>query len=294
MKSLSIVIIGYNTAKYLKKLLLSIQEAVLPHDIVVELIYVDDCSSDNSLNLFDSFETGLTKKSHRFSQNKGRVHATNKGLSLASSDWILFLQSNVTVDTNIFLEYQKAVEKTDCIAVGGKILYESEDAVFQKYLNSPMRGSNKCKQYQNLHYEHLLFGNCIIKKTIFKSIPLNLKLVKYGGEELDFAYRLHLNHYKKMIYCNSAIVTRRDHPALIKHLCRLEEFGRSNLTLLEDSLQKRVLKKNFFTLIFIYNNRVNLFTNRLCLFFYKNIAGYFFIIKIILLTSIIKGVHQKN
>jgi len=56
MKSLSIVIIGYNTAKYLKKLLLSIQEAVLPHDIVVELIYVDDCSSDNSLNLFDSFE----------------------------------------------------------------------------------------------------------------------------------------------------------------------------------------------------------------------------------------------
>ena len=84
----------------------------------------------------------------------------------------------------------------------------------------------------------------IIKKTIFKSIPLNLKLVKYGGEELDFAYRLHFNHYKKMIYCNSAIVTRRDHPALIKHLCRLEEFGRSNLALLEDSLQKRVLKKN--------------------------------------------------
>ena len=97
-----------------------------------------------------------------------------------------------------------------------------------------------------------------------------------------------------MIYCNSAIVTRIDHPGLIKHLCRLEEFGRSNLTLLEDSLQKRVLKKNFFTLIFIYNNRVNLFTNRFCLFFYKNIAGYFFIIKIILLTSIIKGVHQKN
>ena len=157
-----------------------------------------------------------------------------------------------------------------------------------------MRGSNKYKQYQNLHYEHLLFGNCIIKKTIFKSIPLNLKLVKYGGEELDFAYRLHLNHYKKMIYCNSAIVTRRDHPALIKHLCRLEEFGCNNLTLLEDHLQKRVLKKNFFTLIFIYNDRVNLFTNRLCLFFYKNIAGYFFIIKIILLTSIIKGMHQKN
>ena len=61
MKSLSIVIIGYNTAECLKKLLLSIQEVVLPHDIAVELIYVDDCSSDNSLNLFDSFETGLTK-----------------------------------------------------------------------------------------------------------------------------------------------------------------------------------------------------------------------------------------
>ena len=97
-----------------------------------------------------------------------------------------------------------------------------------------------------------------------------------------------------MIYCNSAIVTRKDHPGLIKHLSRLEEFGRSNLTLLEDSLQRRVLKKNFFTLIFIYNNGINLFTNRLGIFFYKNIAGYFFIIKIILLTSIIKGMHQKN
>tara|TARA_B100000401_G_scaffold407725_1_gene324112 strand:+ start:670 stop:1554 length:885 start_codon:yes stop_codon:yes gene_type:complete len=294
MKSLSIVIIGYNTAECLKKLLLSIQEAVLPHDIAVELIYVDDSSSDNSLNLFDSFKIDLIKKSFRFSQNKGRVHATNKGISLASLDWILFLQSNITVNKNIVLEYQKTVEKTDCIAVGGKILYESEDAVFQKYLNNPMRGSNQYRQYQNLQYEHLLFGNCVIKRSVFESIPLNLKLVKYGGEELDFAYRLHINHYKKMIYCNSAIVTRKDHPGLIKHLSRLEEFGRSNLTLLEDSLQRRVLKKNFFTLIFIYNNGINLFTNRLGIFFYKNIAGYFFIIKIILLTSIIKGMHQKN
>ena len=294
MKSLSIVIIGYNTAECVKKLLLSIQEVVLPHDIAVELIYVDDSSSDNSLNLFDNFKIDLIKKSFRFSQNKGRVHATNKGISLASFDWILFLQSNITVNKNIVLEYQKTVEKTDCIAVGGKILYESEDAVFQKYLNNPMRGSNQYRQYQNLQYEHLLFGNCVIKRSVFESIPLNLKLVKYGGEELDFAYRLHINHYKKMIYCNSAIVTRKDHPGLIKHLSRLEEFGRSNLTLLEDSLQRRVLKKNFFTLIFIYNNGINLFTNRLGIFFYKNIAGYFFIIKIILLTSIIKGMHQKN
>jgi len=288
----SLVIIGFNTEQYLKKLLVSIEKIRYPLESM-EVIYIDDASTDNSLSLFENFELNCNTKSFAFKQNMGRVYASDKGIKLATGEWILNLQSNVVVDENILNAYYKSINER-IVAVGGKIVYESEDQKFQTYLNHGTRGINQYKQHQPIKYQHLIFGNCIIKQSVFQNIKLNLELQAYGGEELDFTYRLNREYPQQTIACTTAIVTRVNHPKLTIHCLRLEEFGQINFPLLNTVLQqtvvkyKLVLKKKF---IFKY---LILFINRISFKLYQRGCGTQGIIKILMLTSILKGYYKNT
>jgi len=288
----SLVIIGFNTEQYLEKLLVSIEKIRYPLESM-EVIYIDDASTDNSLSLFENFELNCNTKSFAFKQNMGRVYASDKGIKLATGEWILNLQSNVVVDENILNAYYKSINER-IVAVGGKIVYESEDQKFQAYLNHATRGINQYKQHQPIKYQHLIFGNCIIKQSVFQNIKLNLELQAYGGEELDFAYRLNSEYPQQTIACKTAIVTRVNHPKLTIHCLRLEEFGEINFPLLNTVLQqtvvkyKLVLKKKF---IFKY---LILFINRISFKVYQRGCGTRGIIKILMLTSILKGYYKNT
>ena len=288
----SLVIIGFNTEQYLKKLLVSIEKIRYPLESM-EVIYIDDASTDNSLSLFENFELNCNTKSFAFKQNMGRVYASDKGIKLATGEWILNLQSNVVVDENILNAYYKSINER-IVAVGGKIVYESEDQKFQAYLNHATRGINQYKQHQPIKYQHLIFGNCIIKQSVFQNIKLNLELQAYGGEELDFTYRLNREYPQQTIACKTAIVTRVNHPKLTIHCLRLEEFGQINFPLLNTVLQqtvvkyKLVLKKKF---IFKY---LILFINRISFKLYQRGCGTQGIIKILMLTSILKGYYKNT
>ena len=116
----SLVIIGFNTEQCLKKLLVSIEKIKYPVESM-EVIYIDDGSRDNSFSLFESFELNCSTKSFAFKQNRGRVYASDKGIKLATGEWILTLQSNVVVDENILSAYCKSINE-GVVAVGGKIV----------------------------------------------------------------------------------------------------------------------------------------------------------------------------
>ena len=90
----SLVVIGYNTEKLLENLLISIQKIIYPIDSM-EVVYIDDGSTDNSLSLFENFELNCNTKSFAFKKNMGRVYASDKGIKLATGELILNLQSTI-------------------------------------------------------------------------------------------------------------------------------------------------------------------------------------------------------
>ena len=97
----------------------------------------------------------------------------------------------------------------------------------------------------------MLFGNCIIKRDVFKKLSFDLTFTSYGGEELDFGYRLSLLHAGSIIACKHAFVTRIYHPDFPNHCLRQYEYGLKNFNLLVFELKKRVvhfpfLLNNFF------------------------------------------------
>jgi len=288
----SLIIIGFNTEQYLKKLLISIEKIIYPLESM-EVIYIDDGSTDNSLSFFENFELKCNTQSFAFKQNMGRVYASDKGIKLATGEWVLNLQSNVVVDENILNAYYNSINK-GIVAVGGKIIYESEDQKFQAYLNHATRGINQYKQHEKIKYQHLIFGNCIIKRSVFQNINLNLELSGYGGEELDFAYRLNEKFPEQVIACKTAIVTRVNHPELKKHCLRLEEFGEINFPLLDPVLQQSVVKHGFLLKKNFMVSSLAGVGNWVSFTLYRLGWGALIIIRMVMVTSILKGCYKNT
>ena len=90
---LSIIIVNYNTKEYLRQALQSIKQSTDQLD--KEVIVVDNASTDDSLNLVKHNFPWV--KLIASPQNLGYAAANNLGLKQASSEYILFLNSDTEI-----------------------------------------------------------------------------------------------------------------------------------------------------------------------------------------------------
>ena len=99
MVKVSIIIPVYNTAKYLEDCLESASEQTLKD---IEIIIVNDDSTDNSEDIIKKF----CDKDNRFNYfkqtHKGVSSARNKGIELAKGEYIFFLDSDDIVAEDYF------------------------------------------------------------------------------------------------------------------------------------------------------------------------------------------------
>ena len=88
----SVIVPVYNVEKYLYQCLDSIANQTLKN---IEIICVDDCSSDSSMEILHSFTT----KDNRFvikqnKQNSGAAYSRNAGLEIAKGKYVSFVDSD--------------------------------------------------------------------------------------------------------------------------------------------------------------------------------------------------------
>lgn len=110
MPKISIIMPVYNVSKYLQKCLDSIVEQSLKD---IEIICVDDGSTDNSLDILKEYE----KKDERFvivsQENMGQGIARNKGLKISNGKYVLFIDPDDWINVNALEEvYNFAEEKS--------------------------------------------------------------------------------------------------------------------------------------------------------------------------------------
>ena len=86
----SIIIPVFNTSKYLKKSILSCINQDFKH---IEIIIIDDKSTDNSLEIIESFSDPRIKLIKN-NQNLGTFLARKEGIKAASGEYIIFLDSD--------------------------------------------------------------------------------------------------------------------------------------------------------------------------------------------------------
>lgn len=130
---ISVIVPVYNTEKYLKKCLESIINQSLKE---IEIIIVNDCSTDNSLKIIKKY----IEKDKRIIlidkvKNEGVSSARNSGINIAKGKYILFIDSDDWIERNCLKEMYEIAEKSKSDIVisdfyfdyeGVKIFYYSD------------------------------------------------------------------------------------------------------------------------------------------------------------------------
>lgn len=114
---LSIIIPIYNREQTLKRCLLSIQNLCLRD---IEVLMIDDGSSDNSSLICKEFERADKRFHYYYKKNGGVSSARNYGISQAQGKWITFIDSDDWVLPNHF-SYIKDYENLGVLYITGGV-----------------------------------------------------------------------------------------------------------------------------------------------------------------------------
>ncbi|MBO9732357.1 MAG: glycosyltransferase [Chitinophaga sp.] len=94
---LSIITVCFNAEKFIESTIQSVLAQTYPH---IEYIIVDGASKDNTLGVIEKYRSRIAKVISE--KDKGLYDAMNKGMQLATGDYLLFLNADdVLADTDV-------------------------------------------------------------------------------------------------------------------------------------------------------------------------------------------------
>lgn len=96
---ISIIVPVYNTEKYLEQCLDSLLAQTFTD---LEIICVDDGSTDNSLKILNDYKTRDERITVITQENQGQYAARNKGVEHSTGEWITFVDSDDWVGENCY------------------------------------------------------------------------------------------------------------------------------------------------------------------------------------------------
>ena len=191
MPLFSVIIPVYNTEKYLNKCIKSVIDQ--KHN-KTEIILIEDCSTDSSLKVCNSFKNNPLVNIIRHKKNLGVSISRNDGILAAKGEYILFLDSDDWLYPGCLRNIEKLIiKKPKTEVIIGR--YNSDGFPFNneilfKNSNSNTFSANKFFSYINqLNFRPMVIWHYIVKKSLINNKKLYFIDVK-NGEDEEFGVRL--------------------------------------------------------------------------------------------------------
>ena len=126
MPKLSVIVPVYNTAMYLEKCLNSLINQIYSN---IEIIVVEDKSTDNSRDILKKYENKKNIKIFYNEINSGLSYSRNKGLSMASGDFIGYIDSDDYIEKDYYYNMMNSIISDNAsLAISDvKVVLENEN-----------------------------------------------------------------------------------------------------------------------------------------------------------------------
>lgn len=194
--AISVIVPVYNTSKYLFQCLESILSQSLKD---IEVICVDDGSTDKSLEILKEFSNKDSRIQIYCQENKGGGGARNLGISHARGKYLLFLDSDDYFE-DLFFEtlYSVAERDKSDITICGYKLYDNQTGDIDTHIS-----------ISELHPpKHSPFKYTDNQRYIFHSVPLVVWNRLYNRE---FIMKSNLRfqeilHYNDVFFCHISLL----------------------------------------------------------------------------------------
>lgn len=288
MKSVSVIVPVYNMEKYLNKCMDSLVNQTLED---IEIIVVNDGSSDNSQKILDKYKEEYPNKIKVINQeNLGISAARNNGIKVATGKYLGFVDSDDFVDLNMFKHLYKKIEET------------SSDIVvcnYKKYymLNEEYSDINVVKNinFDNIYDDPSIINsidyapwNKLYKKDLFENIefPLNKKYedinailkIFFKAKKIsklgEYLYFYRINEKGETLTINKKI---EDIVFILQDLVNWTKM-QNKYSLIENELKKLCINQTFYYLILAYQlndlEYINNFRNKIIDFLNSSFKGW--------------------
>ena len=210
---ISVIVPIYNTEKYLVECVESIREQTYSN---IEIILVDDGSTDASIEICDEFSKKDSRVRVFHKENEGSAVAKNFGIQQSKGEYIILVDSDdIVSDKMIEVLYTHIKEKNADIAIGNYYIYDESDKNFYFYVTDKDFSVEELaiQEIMNLQAGDWRFNRSafilptckLIKKELFKEVQFS------NGRRFDDEATMHRFYLlaSKIIFINDNLYRYR-------------------------------------------------------------------------------------
>ena len=221
---ITVIVVNYNYGRYLAECVDSVIAQTYPN---MEIIVVDDGSTDNSLNILQSYN-GKVFVLHQ--ENKGVSAARNAGVLASNGEWVAFLDSDDTWQPEKLQRQSSCIEDSAVGMVFCAVEYMDDSGRHLGYTR-PQLGSDVLAQLVTFTSPTIAPSSAVVRRECLRDL---------GGFDEDLSTAADLDMWTRIAakYKICAITT-----PLVRYR-RHSQSMQSNLALFEND-NYRVLTKVF-------------------------------------------------
>lgn len=250
----SVVVPVYNTEEYLES---CIESIVLQTYKNIEIILIDDGSTDMSGEKCNEWKARDERILVIHQENKGLSAARNKGIEISSGDWIVFVDSDdvVSLDYVTYL-YELAIKYEVSIAQCARGDLQEN----LKECDTIERKVSSSEFLLSLYYQTTAWGK-IYKKILFEKERYPVGMIH---EDMAITYKLVYNA-QDIVFTSKVLYFVRKRPGSItrkekfyKERLVVLQFLREQIEFFEEKNENELVKKGYrnyaYALLENYNN----------------------------------------
>lgn len=217
---ISVIMTIYNAEKYIEKSLSSILNQTYSD---LEIILVNDCTPDNSMEIVNKFSDSRIKIINNVT-NMGAGYSRKIGIESAQGDYIITIDSDDWIEPQFLENLHKESSQSDMTF--GKMIIDFEDSTPSTQFDSQTGTFTGIHKFYLMQQKKIIFLNtCLVKKHLYDKVtydtkrynedtPTLAKLLYYANQVTivnEYGY-----HYQQH---NLSLCHKTDE--FYKHLCLL-------------------------------------------------------------------------